>query len=77
MRSYYSHVQCTTDRVGCAEAKTKWGWLACWRDAVAEPDTFYVKIDDDIVFIEVHRIDGRALLHIPHGPCIMCQGSHA
>ena len=39
-----------------AEAKEKWGWLACWQDAVAEPHTFYVKIDDDIVFIEVNFV---------------------
>ena len=44
-----------TQACACAEAKEKWGWLACWQDAVTEPDTFYVKIDDDIVFIEVCR----------------------
>ena len=48
----------TTSAFACAEAKEKWGWLACWQDAVSEPDTFYVKIDDDIVFIEAcHRCD--------------------
>ena len=49
----------------CAEAKEKWGWLACWQDAVSEPDTFYVKIDDDIVFIEVRCAqDGLSLNHL-------------
>jgi len=49
----------------CAEAKEKWGWLACWQDAVSEPDTFYVKIDDDIVFIEVccHQ-EGPSPIHL-------------
>ena len=54
----------------CAEAKEKWGWLACWQDAVAEPDTFYVKIDDDIVFIEV-RMHRKA--HIgTYEPSVQC-----